>query len=62
MKYNFNRIKGGKSACTAMCCFKVNYETRMAIPMTKEDAIKHEIKHNNELQLVRENMVNFDNY
>jgi len=56
----FNSIKGGKSACTAIGCFKVNYETRAAIPMTKEDAIRHETKSNNELQLVRENMVNFD--
>tara|TARA_R100000234_G_C4915318_1_gene141699 strand:- start:48 stop:437 length:390 start_codon:yes stop_codon:yes gene_type:complete len=56
----FNHIKGGKSACTAMCCIKLNYETRAAVPMTKEDVIKHEMKNNNEIQLVKDQTLNRD--
>ena len=58
----FNHIEGGKSGCTAMCCIKLNYETRAAVPMTKEDVIKHEMKNNNEIQLVKDQTLNRDAY
>ena len=58
----FNHIEGGKTACNAMCCIKLNYETRAALPMTKEDVIKHEIDNDNELSLVRDQTLNRDAY
>ena len=41
---------------------KLNYETRAALPMTKEDVIKHEIDNDNELSLVRDQTLNRDAY
>ena len=58
----FNHIQGGKSGCTAICCIKLNYETRAAVPMTKEDVIKNEMKNNNEIQLVKDQTLNRDAY
>ena len=51
----FSHIKGGKSCCNAMCCIKLNYETRAALPMTKESVI--EDKKDNDIFLVKEGFI-----
>ena len=58
----FNHIKGGKNTCDAMCCIKLNHDTRAAIPMTKEDVIKHEINNQNEISIVKDQSLNKDAY